>query len=64
MHGPVCINGTWQIKSNREMESLHNRPDIMAKIKSRRIGKWKGAWYHRKSWMGDLRGKEALGDQD
>jgi hypothetical protein len=35
------INGTWQIRSNMELETLYNRPDIVAEIKSGRI-KWLG----------------------
>jgi hypothetical protein len=41
MYGPVCINGTWRIRSNSERESLYNRPDIVTEIKSRRI-EWLG----------------------
>jgi hypothetical protein len=37
IYGPVCINDTWPIRSNVELESLYNRPDIVAQIKSRRI---------------------------
>jgi hypothetical protein len=37
IYGLVCVNGTWRIISNKELESLYNRPDIMAEIKSRRI---------------------------
>jgi hypothetical protein len=36
IYGRVCINGTWRIRSNRELESLYNRPDIVAETKSRR----------------------------
>jgi hypothetical protein len=38
IYGPVCINGTWRTRSNRELESPYSRPDIVAEIKSRRIG--------------------------
>jgi hypothetical protein len=36
-YGPVCINGTWWTRFNRELESLYNRPYIVAEIKSRKI---------------------------
>jgi hypothetical protein len=39
--GPVCINGAWRIKSNRELGGLFNRPGIVTEIKSRRI-EWLG----------------------
>jgi hypothetical protein len=64
IYGPVCINGTWRIRStNRVLENLYRRPDIVAEIKFRRI-EWREVGYHKKFWMADLRGKEALGDQD
>jgi hypothetical protein len=37
IYGPVCVNGTWRIRSNKEAESLYNRPDIVAEIRSSRI---------------------------
>jgi hypothetical protein len=30
------MNGTWRIRSKRELKSLYNRPDILTEIKSRR----------------------------
>jgi hypothetical protein len=70
IYGPVCINGTWRIRSNRALENLCNRPDIVAEIKSRRT-EWLGHILRTESGRvpqnildADLRGKEALGDRD
>jgi hypothetical protein len=70
IYGPVSINGTWQIRSNRKLESLYNRPDKVTEIKSRRT-EWLGHVLRMESsrapqkiWMAHLRRKEALGDQD
>jgi hypothetical protein len=37
IYDPVSINGIWRTRCNRELESLYNRTDIVAEIKSRRI---------------------------
>jgi hypothetical protein len=34
-------NEVWLIRTNEELKELHNKPDIVAEIRSRRIG-WLG----------------------
>jgi hypothetical protein len=54
----------------RGLESLYNRADIVTEIKSGRT-EWLGHVLrmesnrvHKKSWMADMRGTEALGERD
>jgi hypothetical protein len=35
IYGPICINDTWRVRFNRELEILYNRPDIVVEIKPR-----------------------------
>jgi hypothetical protein len=48
MYGSVSINGTWRLRSNRELETLYNRADFVAETKRRRI-EWLGHILRRES---------------
>jgi hypothetical protein len=41
MYGPVCIKGTWRIRSNKKLENVYNTADFVTEIESRRI-EWVG----------------------
>jgi hypothetical protein len=41
--GPKKEDGTWKIRTNKELTELYNDPDIVAEIRSRRI-----------TWLGHL----------
>ncbi|KAL1452545.1 hypothetical protein WDU94_006766 [Cyamophila willieti] len=41
IYGPVCENGIWRIRKNKEIRDLFNEPDIVAKIRHRRM-RWTG----------------------
>jgi hypothetical protein len=41
IYGPVSINGTWRIRTNRELENVYNISDILTEIKPRRT-EWLG----------------------
>jgi hypothetical protein len=41
--GPTKDNGSWKIRSNKELTELYNKPDIVAEIRS-----------SRNAWLGHL----------
>ncbi|RZF39675.1 hypothetical protein LSTR_LSTR001196 [Laodelphax striatellus] len=45
--GPVCEDGVWRIRKNRELRALYQEPDIIALIKAKRI-----------SWLGHVLRRE------
>uniref|UniRef100_A0A8D8QY66 Endonuclease-reverse transcriptase n=1 Tax=Cacopsylla melanoneura TaxID=428564 RepID=A0A8D8QY66_9HEMI len=65
--GPVCENGIWRIRKNKEIRDLFNEPDIIAKIRSRRM-RWSGHILRRNSdsliksiWEADINGTRGRG---
>lgn len=67
VYGPICENGLWRIRKNKEIRTLFNEPDIVAKIRSRRL-RWAGHVIRRDShnlikriWEAELAGTRKRG---
>lgn len=39
--GPLCENGVWRIRTNKEVQDLYDNPNILSEMKSRRL-QWAG----------------------